>query len=490
MTMLEDCVAALSLGFGFVKAGNAKSAPSVFDDVIREAANLDAPAAREAEVVAHYGASCLAAALKQEDERNRRLAEAAILARKLPAPSDMLDSVDLLADALMSMGESQLAIPYCNQAVALTSRNASAAGGRLWRAGRCYLRAGFPRDAQAPLRDAVEIMRKAKSHPGLPFALLDLGNAFLQSDPVQAEACFGEAAELWAAANRENQAATAWLNLGVLCSRAGRLDEALGWYEKVLKSREADPGATVSQRGNIHNNNSSVWRKKGDFVRARAEIDHAIQILSPEGGAALANAFGTFAEICRDEERHDDAFVWFRRAREEFERQPSPSVDQLVTKLENEATALEQLGRTGESAEVREKVASLRARSVPVSPSIPADVKASVSNNDEAEASVIVTLDGLGLGDEVYAKFDLATLERRLETRLEQTGEGELDGHEFGPESTQLFLYGQNARTLFDAIAPVLRAYPLCRGARVELRERGSTSEFLLEERGPQLRAD
>src|SRR5690242_21939974 len=98
MTMLEDCVAALSLGLGFVKAGNARSAPSVFNDVIREAAKLDGPAAREAEVVAHYGASCLAAALKQDDERNRRRAEAAILARALPAPSDMPDSVDLLAD--------------------------------------------------------------------------------------------------------------------------------------------------------------------------------------------------------------------------------------------------------------------------------------------------------------------------------------------------------------------------------------------------------
>src|SRR5437016_8640939 len=114
MTMLEDCVAALSLGLGFVKAGNAKSAPSVFDDVIREAAKLDGPAAREAEVVAHYGASCLAATLRREDESKRRLSEAAILARKLPAPSDMLDSVDLIADTLVSMGEIQLAIPYCN----------------------------------------------------------------------------------------------------------------------------------------------------------------------------------------------------------------------------------------------------------------------------------------------------------------------------------------------------------------------------------------
>jgi len=120
MSMLEDCLAALRLGLDFAEAGNATAAPLVFDDVLREAVKLRGPAAREIEVVAHYGASRISAALKQEEERSRRLAEAAALAHKLEAPSDTLDSVDLIADVLISMGETQLAIPYCNKAVALT----------------------------------------------------------------------------------------------------------------------------------------------------------------------------------------------------------------------------------------------------------------------------------------------------------------------------------------------------------------------------------
>ena len=95
----------------------------------------------------------------------------------------------------MRAGEARLAIPWCNKAVALTRRDASSAAGRLWRAGRCYVRAGFPRDAQTPLRDAVEMLGENKSDPRLPHALLDLGNACLQSDPAKAEPCYREAAE-------------------------------------------------------------------------------------------------------------------------------------------------------------------------------------------------------------------------------------------------------------------------------------------------------
>jgi tetratricopeptide (TPR) repeat protein len=482
MSMLEDCLAALRLGLGFAEAGNVTTAPQVFDDVLREAAKMGGPVAREMEVVAHYGASRIAAALKREEERRRRLAEAARLARKLEAPSGDLESVDLVSDTLMAMGESQLAIPYCSQAVALTRSNAAAAG-RLWRAGRCYVRAGFPREARAPLRDAVEALRKKKGDPRLPHALLDLGNACLQSDPAEAEPCYREAAEIWAAADSVNQAATAWLNLGVLCSRAERLDEALAWYDKVRAARAADPRATTAQRGNIHNNIASVWRKKSDFARARAEAERAIEILAPEGGAALAHALGTMGEIQLDAGRPEEALDWFRRAREEFERQPSPNVDQLATKLENEAAALERLGRAGEAALARQRIAGLRGLEAPVAPTLPTDVKAkaeSEGDEEDSQAAVIVTLDGVGLADEIYAEFDLATLERRLEKRLQETGGGELDGHEFGPEATSLFLYGPDARALFDAIAPVLSDYPLCCGARIELRQGEETMEFVL----------
>ena len=476
MGRFDDCIDALRSGLDLAKAGDA-TATRLFEDVLRQAAKLPGPEAKELALVAQYGASLIAGALGREDERGRRLGAATALARRLETPSDQLDAVDLLADTLMAMGESQLAIAYCHRAIALTGRDASAAAGRLWRAGRCTVKAGFSREAHAPLRVAVSALRACEGDPRLPFALLDLGNACLSSEPAEAEPCYREAAELWAAAGHANQAATASLNLGVLCSRAERLDEALAWYHKVRAARAADPRATRAQRGNILNNIAGAWRRKGDFARARAEVARAIEILTPEDGAALGHALGTLAEIDRDEGRHDEAVVWFRRAREAFERQPSPNVEQLAIKLENEATALERVGRADVAAQARARAASLRGLAGPEAP-LPPEVKAGEGARD---GEVAIILDGVGLSDAVHARFDLATLERRIEARLEETGCGEVDGHEQGARETRLFLSGPDARALLDVVTPILREYPLCRSARVALRQGAQTSEFALE---------
>jgi hypothetical protein len=244
--------------------------------------------------------------------------------------------------------------------------------------------------------------------------------------------------------------------------------------------READPGATAAQLGNIHNNLAAVWRKKHDFVRARAEAARALDILRTTIGVPLANALGTMGEIARDEGCDKEALDWFRRGREQFERQPSPSADGLAAKLENEATALEKLGRVGEAAKLRARIANLRGVAAPAMPPLPVAKPAISEQKDGTEGAVIIILDGLGLPDEVYRTCDLGTLESRLETRLEQEGGGELDGHENGPESTRIFLYGPDARALFDIIAPVLQEYPLCEGARVQIRQGDQAAEFAL----------
>lgn len=473
MNMLEDSAAALRIVVDFV-GGPSKGPPGVFDAVFREAAAIEGPEGRELEVVAHFAASRFPG--YSAKQRRNHLATAASIARELDGPSDKLDTVDLMSDALMAMEEHALAIAWCNQAAALTRRNAAA--GRLWRAGRCYVRAGFPREALSLLRAAVEALRASKKNPLLPLALLDLGNASLDSDPTEAEPAYREAAELWTTEGRSAQAATAWLNLGVLCSRTGSLDEALDWYEKVRAAREADPGATVAQLGNIHNNLATVWRRKRDFVRANAEAKLALDILGTTTGAPLAHALGTMGEIARDGGRDAEALDWFRRARKQFERQPSPSLDGLATKLDNEAAALETLGRAREAAKLRARIANLKGVAAPEMPPLPVAKPVVSEQRDKTAGSVIITLDGRGLPDEVYRTSDLGTLESRLETRLEQEGGGELDGHEHGPETSRIFLFGPDARALFDVIAPVLREYPLCEGARVQLRQGGETAEF------------
>lgn len=93
--------------------------------------------------------------------------------------------------------------------------------------------------------------------------------------------------------------------------------------------------------------------------------------------------------------------------------------------------------------------------------------------SDSSDQAVLVYLDGVGLPDEVYEKYDLEGLETQLVAAVEQAGVGLYDGNEFGPEEVILFLYGSDAEAIFRVIEPVLRGYPLSAGARVEIRPGG-----------------
>jgi len=349
--------------------------------------------------------------------------------------------------------------------------------GRLWRAGRCLARLGFSAEAADVLREAIDLIRGSDSDLLLAYALLDLGNAVLRSDPDDASQAFREAAEIFVAKGHSNQAATAWLNLGVLASRANRLEEALSWYEKVREARERDPKTTTVQRGNLHNNIANVYRRQRDFARARAEADRAVEILTPVGGEFLAHALGTQGEIRRDAGEKEAALEWFGRARDVMEALPNVNREKLAEKLNNEADALDALDRAAEAGALRARAAALLQTKAPPTPGAAPKLA-----KRKPSGTVLVTLDGISLPAEVYAQCDLHTLETRLERRLDETEAGELDGHEHGPENVQLFLYGPNARALYEAIRPVLTDYPLCRGAEIELRQGRKVERFALSE--------
>lgn len=96
------------------------------------------------------------------------------------------------------------------------------------------------------------------------------------------------------------------------------------------------------------------------------------------------------------------------------------------------------------------------------------------TNDQDGESqAVLVHLDAAGLPDDVYENFDVATLEDRLNEVLSTGAFGMFDGTESGPGETILFLYGPDAEKLFAGIEGVLRSYPLCRGAKVEIRAGG-----------------
>jgi hypothetical protein len=100
------------------------------------------------------------------------------------------------------------------------------------------------------------------------------------------------------------------------------------------------------------------------------------------------------------------------------------------------------------------------------------DTKASDEKppTEQAQQAVLVHLCGTGLPDDVYESCDLATIEDQLTEVISQQELGEFDGNEVGPTESTLFMYGPDAERLFAAIEPVLRAYPLCQRARVEIR--------------------
>jgi hypothetical protein len=95
---------------------------------------------------------------------------------------------------------------------------------------------------------------------------------------------------------------------------------------------------------------------------------------------------------------------------------------------------------------------------------------ATPATTEAADQAVLVYLDGLGLPDEVYAHYDLATLEDQLIAAIQAGALGEFDGNECEPSETTLFMYGTDAERLFAGIESTLRACPLCQNARVVIR--------------------
>ena len=89
---------------------------------------------------------------------------------------------------------------------------------------------------------------------------------------------------------------------------------------------------------------------------------------------------------------------------------------------------------------------------------------------------VLIYLDAANLSDEIYAEFDLSTLEDQLIDVIQKNGVGEFDGNEAGEGVTTLYTYGPDADALYRAMEPVLIAYPLCRNARIVIRKGGPGS--------------
>jgi hypothetical protein len=70
--------------------------------------------------------------------------------------------------------------------------------------------------------------------------------------------------------------------------------------------------------------------------------------------------------------------------------------------------------------------------------------------------------DGFGSSEE---RASLLPLPEQLISAI--AGVGEFDGEEWGEGLCTFYLYGPSADQLFDAVSPVLRAYPIRQGSRI-----------------------
>jgi tetratricopeptide (TPR) repeat protein len=407
--------------------------------------------------------------LQQTDESERSRREAILTFDQLGESGSRPNIQDRLADVLVEFKEFRRAIRPCEQAVKLSGGNSAKLANRLWRAGRTYLRSGLNQHAEEPLRHAVEFYRAKEDDSHTPVILNDLGNALRESNPAEAERSYREAAAIWESKGAYDQATIAWVNLGVLCGQQERLDEALQWYEKARRVRQADATTPRARLGSLANNIANLHRRMKNFELATREVEDAIALMDDD--PVLAKAYGTYGLILRDQGLDEASLDWFRRSCAEHARRPSPNLNDLSEALGNEAAALARLGRSHEASALEHQLAELRGDLPAVPKRQIAPVPMAVKHADTALAELLIELDGIHLPESVYRECDITTLENRLEEVLE-TGEcGELDGHETGPESTTLFLYGADAEALFRAVEPVLQDYPLCQGACVTIRQ-------------------
>ena len=99
-----------------------------------------------------------------------------------------------------------------------------------------------------------------------------------------------------------------------------------------------------------------------------------------------------------------------------------------------------------------------------------ASTRRSARPKSVAQHAVIVHLDGTGLPAETYQQHDLSSIETELESIIEAQDLGEYDGNEIGAGGAALFMYGPDGERLFKGVELALRAYPLCKNARVLIR--------------------
>ena len=87
----------------------------------------------------------------------------------------------------------------------------------------------------------------------------------------------------------------------------------------------------------------------------------------------------------------------------------------------------------------------------------------------EHAVTINIKLTGKSFEDE-SERVSIEVLEQKITRALENISFAELDGDEFGQGECSIFLYGQDADKLFEAIHPLLDTWNLFKGGSVTRR--------------------
>ena len=419
------------------------------------------------------------------EQRSENQAESkALRKRAIPLLGDVVlgeQSIpfhNLMSLTLMDLEEYRRAIPFCEQGVQqLVDKNEPlAASDLLAREGLCYNRCGLGEQAAVPLRAAVKILRSHPGDPRLASTLISLGNALRKSAPEEAERLFKEAAEIHEAKGQFESATPAWVNLGMLCSRQGRHQEALAWYGQALRVREGTPGTPPERLGLLLNNMANARRRMGDFAEALQLVDRALSLLKKDDSRMLAHAYGTRGQILHDAGRHEQALVWLQKSYAERRKSSSPDLDALAEILGDEIDSLRSLGRADGAAAAEKRLAALKKEKA----AAPQANAAMGEIREQAPASVMVEL---AVGTRPGSRFqprDAELVAEQIGTILARQNAGKYGGRAMIPESTTLWFHGEDSEAMFAAMEQYLSDHAVCAGAVITIRQGQRVREMVI----------
>ena len=479
----EQCLTVLFRGANELRRGNIDTAGQLFSAVIEAAKTFPKEQSYALLPIATANLSVLASKQGKHDRAAQLRSITLTTLDAIGAPPLHAGFLQLMADALLELGEHRRAPFYYELCAQLVSDNGDALNTAIFlnRAGQCYCRAGLNDQAAIPLRAAIRILRQHPGEPRMPEALLNLGNALRKNNPAEAEAAYKEAAGWYESRLQLEAAAPAWINLGIVCSENGRQQEALDWYRKALEVRERSVRTQPVRLASVVNNLSNCHRRLADFAEAHRQIDRAIQLLEPTEASdlaatrLLASAYHSRALIFRDEHRDAEALTWFRQADITRQKLPSPSLEDTAVDLTELIAVLDRLGHSAEAEAARERLAQIRTAQQ-ASRASEVDLSGLTT---ESQGAVQVEIDQPASRSREHANL-VAAFARQLGDQAKAADVGFLGGSVTIPDTITLMFYGPDAEALFGTLESTLRSAPLSRTARVTLRQGSTTRELTL----------